>query len=65
LVTRPTGDERRNVDFSSIDLDSYRRTIPGLGGKTAAIPRDYSCIVVDVVVVARIHIRLINTNNGQ
>jgi hypothetical protein len=44
-----TGDERRNVDFSSIDLDSYQRTIPGLGGKTAAIPRDYRAIVVDDV----------------
>jgi hypothetical protein len=49
LVTQTTGDERRNVDFSSIDLDSYRRTIPGLGGKTAAIPRDYRAIVVDDV----------------
>ena len=48
-TTATTGDERRNVDFSSIDLDSYRRTIPGLGGKTAAIPRDYRTIVVDDV----------------
>lgn len=48
-TTATTGDERRNVDFSSIDLDSYQRTIPGLGGKTAAIPRDYRTIVVDDV----------------